>query len=250
MKTVSVIIPTFNERENIVQLIEQLSMYLRDYNYEIIVVDDNSPDGTADVAESMNSKYPIKVIRRPGKLGLTSAIYEGILNAKGDVVVVMDADLQHPPSLVPKLVSRLNECDIVVASRYTRGGGIKEWNFTRRVVSIGAVILARILIDECRSVKDPVSGFFATHKNLLHSWKPLVPEGYKALVEILATVKPRKICEEPYIFKSRSKGSSKLGGKILVSYIKLLLKLRPIKIALLVSALVTLLILLLRIALG
>ncbi|MEM4952742.1 MAG: glycosyltransferase, partial [Desulfurococcaceae archaeon] len=79
MKTVSVVLPTYNERENIVQLIEQLAFYLKDYDYEIIVVDDNSPDGTAEVAESMKSKYPVRVIRRPGKLGLTSAIYEGVL---------------------------------------------------------------------------------------------------------------------------------------------------------------------------
>ncbi|MEM0002535.1 MAG: polyprenol monophosphomannose synthase [Desulfurococcaceae archaeon] len=241
MKTVSVVLPTYNERENIVQLIEQLAFYLKDYDYEIIVVDDNSPDGTAEVAESMKSKYPVRVIRRPGKLGLTSAIYEGVLNAKGEIVVVMDADLQHPPNLVPKLISKTDKCDVVIASRYIKGGGIEEWSLTRKIISIGAIILARLIVKECRSIKDPVSGFFAIKKSLLHSWKPLVPEGYKALVEILAVVKPKRICEEPYVFKSRSKGSSKLGGKIMLSYIKLLVKLSPLRTALLILMLITLL---------
>lgn len=239
------ILPTYNERENIVQLVEQLAFYLKDYNYEIIVVDDNSPDGTAEVAESMKSKYPIRVIRRPGKLGLTSAIYDGVLNARGDIVVVMDADLQHPPNLVPKLISKTDECDVVIASRYIEGGGIEEWSLIRKIISIGAVILARIIVKECRSIKDPVSGFFAIKKSLLNSWKPLVPEGYKALVEILAVVKPKRICEEPYIFKSRSKGSSKLGSKILLSYIKLLVKLGPLRITLLILMLIALLALIL-----
>ena len=226
MKTITVILPTYNEKENIVHVIEQLAENLKNYDYEIIVVDDNSPDGTADVAESLKTKYPVKVIRRPRKLGLTSAIYDGLVNASGDVIVVMDADLQHPPSLVPGLVSKLENCDIVIASRYIKGGGIQEWSLIRRIVSIGAILIARILLSECRRVKDPVSGFFAARRELLIKWKPITPEGYKALVEILATVKPRKICEEPYVFKSRGRGSSKLSSKIILSYIKLFFKLR------------------------
>lgn len=245
MKTVTVILPTYNEKENIVHVIEQLAENLKNYDYEIIVVDDNSPDGTADVAESLKNKYPVKVIRRPRKLGLTSAIYDGVINASGDVIVVMDADLQHPPSLVPKLVSKLDNCDIVIASRYIKGGGIQEWSLIRRIVSIGAILIARILLSECRTVRDPVSGFFAARREMLIRWKPITPEGYKALVEILATVKPRNVCEEPYVFKSRGRGSSKLSSKIILSYIKLFFKLRGWALILILMAVIAVIVALL-----
>jgi Glycosyltransferases involved in cell wall biogenesis len=245
LKTVTVILPTYNEKENIVHVIEQLAENLKNYDYEIIVVDDNSPDGTADVAESLKNKYPVKVIRRPRKLGLTSAIYDGVINASGDVIVVMDADLQHPPSLVPKLVSKLDNCDIVIASRYIKGGGIQEWSLIRRIVSIGAILIARILLSECRTVRDPVSGFFAARREMLIRWKPITPEGYKALVEILATVKPRNVCEEPYVFKSRGRGSSKLSSKIILSYIKLFFKLRGWALILILMAVIAVIVALL-----
>ena len=222
---VSVILPTYNERENIVKLVEMLAEYLSNYEYEIIVVDDNSPDGTAEVAEKLSSKYPLVVIKRPRKMGLTSAIYDGVKSSSGDVVVVMDADLQHPPSLVPVLVSKTSECDIVIASRYVKGGGIEKWSFTRRVISAGAVLITRLLVAECRAVKDPVSGFFAARREVLLRWKPVVPEGYKALVEILKYAKPTRVCEVPYVFRSRGRGRSKLSSGVIFSYIKLLLKL-------------------------
>lgn len=220
-------VPTYNEKENIGKLIELLAEYLKGHDYEIVVIDDNSPDGTAEVAESYSHRYPVKVVRRPGKMGLTSAVYDGVKNASGDVIVVMDADLQHPPSLVPKLVTRTRECDVVVASRYLKGGGIERWGLNRRVVSLGAVLITRLLIRECWKVKDPVSGFFAVRREVISRWKPLVPEGYKALVEILSTTKPRQVCEEPYVFKGRSTGRSKLGSKVIFSHVKLLFKLHP-----------------------
>lgn len=224
----TIIVPTYNEKENIGKLIELLAEHLKDYNYEIIIVDDNSPDGTAEVAESYSLRYPVKVVRRPGKMGLVSAIYDGVKSSSGNVIVVMDADLQHPPSLVPRLVTKTQECDVVIASRYLKGGGIERWDLSRRIVSFGAVLVTRLLVRECRKVKDPVSGFFAVRREVISRWKPLVPEGYKALVEILGTTKPRRVCEEPYIFKGRSTGRSKLGSRIIFSHVKLLFKLHPL----------------------
>lgn len=222
---ISIIIPTYNERENIEKLIPLIDVYLKGLDYEIIVVDDNSPDGTAAVAEALSSKYPVRVVKRPRKMGLSSAIHSGIRVASGEAIVVMDADFQHSPSLIPRLVKRLEECDVVIASRYVRGGGVRGFTLWRRLMSIGATLLARLLVRGCRGVKDPVSGYFAARRELVASWSPLEPEGYKVLVEILGTLRPRRVCEEPYVFERRAAGESKLGKRIVLSYVKTLYKL-------------------------
>lgn len=224
MAKISVILPTYNERENLPILIKQLAENLREYDYEIVVVDDNSPDGTAEVAESMSRQYPVKVVKRPGKMGYASAVYDGIKESTGDFIVIMDADLQHPPRLVPRLVERIGECDVVVGSRYIKGGGVREWGLLRRVVSIGAVVLARLMIPECRSVRDPVSGFFAIRRDIVSTWRPITNSGYKVLVEILYLTKPSKICEEPYVFSPRKRGRSKLSLRVVFSFIEMMLK--------------------------
>ncbi len=222
---ISIVVPTYNEKENIEKLIPLIDKYMQGFNYEVIIVDDNSPDGTATVAETLSNKYPVKVLKRPGKMGLTSAIYDGIRVASGDVVVVMDADLQHPPSLLLRLVKRLEECDVVVASRYVKGGGTRGFSLWRQIISLGAIILARLLVEGCRSVRDPVSGYFAAKRNVLHAWKPIEPSGYKALVEILGSLRPRRVCEEPYIFEHRASGESKLSWRVMLAYVKALYKL-------------------------
>lgn len=247
---VSIIIPTYNERENITVLIEELAKYMSAYNYEIVIVDDNSPDGTADIAEALSRKYPVKILRRPGKLGLTSAIYDGFRASTGNLLVVMDADLQHPPSIVPRLVERARECDVVIASRYIKGGKIEKWSFIRKTISIGAITLARLIVPECRSVKDPVSGFFAIRRELMEKWSPIAPYGYKALVEILASVKPIKVCEEPYVFRARSRGGSKLGLRTIISYLKILIILNPVLSIGIITISIVLLVLLLFIFLS
>lgn len=222
---ISIIIPTYNERENIAILIREIAKYIKNYSYEIIVVDDNSPDGTAEAALSLASTYPVRVIKRPDKLGLTSAIYDGIQASRSNIIVVMDADLQHPPDVLPKLISKLDKCDIVVASRHAPGGSIQGWSLTRRIISRGAITLTRILVPSCSKIKDPVSGFFAAKRESIIRWKPIEPKGYKALVEIIGVTKPKEICEEPYVFMAREKGVSKLNMNIILSYVKLLVKL-------------------------
>ncbi len=222
---ISIIIPTYNERENIERLIPLIDNYIRGLNYEIIVVDDNSPDDTAKVAEALSTKYPVKVVKRPSKMGLSSAIYDGMRVSEGNVIVIMDADLQHPPSLIPKLVKHIDKCDIVIASRYLRGGGVQGFGLLRFLISLGATVLARILIKGCRGVRDPVSGFFAAKREILSAWRPIEPRGYKVLVEILGYLKPHRVCEEPYVFKQRASGTSKLSIQVILSYIRVLYKL-------------------------
>lgn len=240
MKEVSIVLPTYNERENIVELIRQLDQYLQDYDYEVVVVDDNSPDGTATIAEELSSKYPIRVLKRPSKMGLTSAIHDGIKLSRGKVVVVMDADLQHPPETVPRLIRRISQCDVVIASRYAPGGRVENWSLARKIVSWGAILLARVLVPGCTHVKDPVSGFFAAKREILEKWTPIEPRGYKALVEILYTAKGARVCEEPFVFRGRERGVSKLSSSIMLSYVKLLLVLGRRRIVILVASVLAL----------
>lgn len=144
-RSLSIVIPTYNESKNIVKILDSLRTALtREMNAEIIVVDDNSPDGTSKTVEeyaknSKNPGYSIQIIRRENKRGLTSAIVTGIEHAKGDAVVVMDSDLSHPPQTIPQMVEELrnSDCDIVVASRYVKGGSVSGWPFKRKLISKG-----------------------------------------------------------------------------------------------------------------
>jgi len=224
---VSIILPTYNERENIVKLIPQLHEALAraSIKYEIIVVDDNSPDGTAEAARELGKTYPVTVIVRPGKLGLASAVIEGFKHSRGEIVVVMDADLQHPPEIVPTLVEKVREgYDIAIASRYIPGGRIESWSILRKVLSRGAIILAHILLPRTRGIKDPVSGFFAFKRQVLENTE-LDPVGYKILLEILVRGKWKRAVEVPYTFKPRASGRSKLNLKEILNYLRHLLKL-------------------------
>ena len=200
----SIVIPTYNERENIAELIEGIEGALRGVNFEIVIVDDNSPDGTAEVAESLNRRYGnIVILRRPTKLGLASAIVAGMKASKGEVVAVMDADLQHPPDLLPKILSEISAGrDVVVASRYAAGGRIKGWSLARRIVSKGAIQLARLLLPEVKRVKDPVSGYFMLKRELLEGLK-FEAVGYKFLTELLVKKPKARVAEVPYTFKPR-----------------------------------------------
>lgn len=163
---ISIIVPTYNEAGNIKKLVPIVALELSSYNYEILVVDDSSPDGTAEVSEKLAEKYPVRVIKRGSKLGLASAILEGFKQACGDVLGVIDADLQHPPRYMKEFIKAIDEgCDIVIGSRYVEGGEIEGWNKKRILISKGAILLTRPLIF---GVKDPISGYFFLKKSVIH----------------------------------------------------------------------------------
>ncbi len=221
----SLIIPTFNERDNVTPLVERIAKALSGYKYQIVFVDDNSQDGTAGVVKSLASDYPIKVLVRQNKRGLATAIIDGINLADGDIIGVMDADLQHPPEVLPDLIQEIEKGkDLVIASRYAPGGGCENWKLSRRIISKGAIALAYILLPPTRKIKDPVSGFFLFRRELIENLK-LDPTGCKILLEILIMAEPENVSEVPYVFVARKVGRSKLSLRQERDYLKHLLSL-------------------------
>ncbi len=222
---ISIIIPTFNEVHNIGLLIPKIYDVLGEkYKYEILVVDDNSPDGTAAKVRSLSKKYPASVIVRKKDRGLSSAVIAGFNAAKGDLLCVMDADLSHPPELLPKIFSELGKNDVVVASRLVKGGGSEKWPFHRKLISWCAQILAKPLT----SVKDAMSGYFALKKEVIKDVK-IEAYGYKILLELLVVGKYCKVTEIPFTFLNRSFGESKIGLGVEIEYLKQLLHLYRFK---------------------
>ena len=197
---------------------------------QTIVIDDNSPDGTGILVEQYikNFKkiadYTIDIIHRKTKSGLASAILNGIQNAKGETIVVMDTDFSHPPQIIPKLIESIKkyQCDIVVASRYIKGGKIQDWSLKRKLISKFATLIAKkgLGID----TKDPMSGFFAFKRNILKELN-IDAIGYKFLLEMLVKTKGVNIKEIPYTFQNREFGSSKLSIKTIFDYYRSVWKL-------------------------
>jgi dolichol-phosphate mannosyltransferase len=219
-KSISIVIPTYNERENITPLVERIERALAPRDYEVVFVDDNSRDGTAELINSLASKYPIRVLVRKDERGLATAVIHGIDYSEGETVVVMDADLQHPPEVIPDLLRKTESgTDIAIASRYITGGGMKEWGFTRRIISKGAIALAHLLLPSIRKVKDPMSGFFAFKREALGK-ACLSPRGYKILLEILVAGKFQNAAEVPFTFESRRLGASKLNAREQIEYLR------------------------------
>lgn len=236
MKLTSIVLPTFKERENINILFNEIRNKISANIYEIVIVDDDSPDGTW--AEALNYiKFNDVVVRRINIRGLSSAIVDGILLSLGDYVVVMDADLQHPPEIINAMIKKLDEdeYDIIIGSRYLPGGGVVGWSKSRLLVSKGATVIAKILLPYARKISDPMSGFFMARRELVKNNRgSLNPMGFKILLEILEKCKPNKITEVPYTFRSRLYGKSKLGMRTVIAFIIHVLRLsgwRPIKFA-------------------
>jgi dolichol-phosphate mannosyltransferase len=220
--SVSIIIPTYNERDNVRELLERIhrSVEPLGYQYEVLIVDDDSPDETWKVAPQYSDSYPVRVLRRKGKRGLATAVLEGINASNYDIVVVMDADLQHPPEKIPELISIVRDGkDIAICSRFVELGAVENFSVFRRTVSRGADLLARTLFRQIRSVKDPESGFFAFRRNVI-AHANLNPMGYKILLEILIQGTYSTVSEIPYRFDAREAGVSKLGFKNSVEYVR------------------------------
>lgn len=220
----SIIVPTYNERENIAPLYHGIVEVLEEF--ELIFVDDNSPDGTAEVIKEIQAKDKrVKLLERKAKLGLGSAILEGLKLATGEYIAMMDADLSHPPQELPKMLKALREVDIVVGSRYIEGGKIEGWPLLRHIISRVAILIPRLLLKV--KVKDPTSGFALFRREIIEKIKnELSPRGYKLLLEILIKSPKASLKEVPITFKDRAYGSSKLNFKEIIEYIKLCLELR------------------------
>jgi len=221
----SMIIPTFNEAVNLPVLVERLSRALEPtgVGYELVVVDDDSPDGTWRVAEQLGARNPhVRVIRRTsGERGLAPAVVEGWRQARGHILGVIDADLQHPPHLLPVLLEQLNghAVDAVIASRYLPSGARLRWSPMRKWISRGASNLAQaVLPAAAHQVTDPMSGFFLLRREVLEG-VALQPKGYKILLEVLSRGRYRNVAEVPYEFQRRHAGQSKLGASVMRDYL-------------------------------
>ena len=201
----SLVLPTYNEAANITALIDNIDGVLQSVPHEIIVVDDDSPDGTWKVAEGLTRKHPaLRVLRRVGRKGLSSAVTEGFDMARGNVLAVMDADGQHDAMLLHTMLASLKSgAELSIGSRYVAGGSVGDWVTDRRIISSAGTIVAKAL-SRVR-VSDPLGGFFALRKELYVSVRPsLRPTGFKILLEILANVpSSTRISEIPLVFRMR-----------------------------------------------
>ncbi|CAE6496672.1 glycosyltransferase [Candidatus Nitrosotenuis uzonensis] len=223
---ISIIVPTYNESKNILQVLKSIEENLpKNATAQTIVVDDNSPDGTGKIVEEYLqsvkklANHTIDIIHRKTKEGLSSAILKGIQYATGNTIVVMDSDLSHPPNLLPKMLDALKHTkyDIVIASRYVKGGSIDGWTLKRKIMSKTATFIAKHGLGV--SAKDPMSGFFAFRRQVIQGLK-FDAIGYKMLLEILVKKKNAKILEIPYTFTNRKFGSSKLDFRTVTDYLR------------------------------
>ena len=222
----AVIIPTFNEAANVVPLLDKLSIALADYHWEAIFVDDNSPDGTADLVREIGRKdVRVRVVHRIGRRGLSSAVVEGMLATSAPILAVVDGDLQHDEMALPKMVATIesDEADIAIGTRYAKGGSVGEWDKLRHRASQGATWLGQKLLRV--PLSDPMSGFMAIRRETLMAALPrLSGVGFKILLDIVASLPtPPRIAEVPYVFRSRLNGESKADSMIALEYISLLI---------------------------
>jgi dolichol-phosphate mannosyltransferase len=219
----AIVIPTFNERANVPTLIARLGEALGSIRWEAIFVDDNSPDGTADAVRDLARVDPrVRVLQRIGRRGLSSACIEGMCATAAPVVAVVDGDLQHDETLLPAMLSALQEdthLDLVVGSRFAAGGGTGDWDRDRVAKSAFATKLARRVLKA--DLTDPMSGFFMVRTAIV---RDLVPEmsaiGFKVLLDIMTTSpRPLAFVELPYTFRVRTEGESKLDHVVAMEYL-------------------------------
>lgn len=217
----SIIVPTFNELENVRELLRCLDSTLGSTPWEIIFVDDDSPDGTAMlVREIARTDTRIRCLQRIGRRGLSSACIEGMLASCAPTIAVMDADLQHDESRLPNMLAEIEQggADVVIGTRYANGGSTGDWNGSRKMMSQLATTMSRIVLKQ--PVSDPMSGFFMLRREVLDaSVRGLSGMGFKILLDLLATIKrPLRIAEVPYNFRNRLAGESKLDELVIWEY--------------------------------
>ena len=211
--SLSIVIPTFNELDNVRPLVRELSQCLKDIDWEVIFVDDDSPDGTARAVRELGCEWNrVRCIQRIGRRGLSSACVEGMLGSCAPVVAVMDGDMQHDPAIIPAMLECVANPDteLVVGSRYVEGGSTGDWEWRRSVVSRLATRLGHVLVPD--TLKDPMSGFFMLRRSLLEEVAHrLSGFGFKILLDIFASARrPVGFREVPFKFRVRHAGESKL----------------------------------------
>ncbi len=220
---VSVVSPSYNEAQGIEKLIAALTDVFASSGIagEIVIVDDNSPDGTGAIVDSLAAKYPVRCVHRAGKLGLSSAVIDGWATCGSPIVGVMDADFSHDPNIVPQMIAAIKSgaCELAIGSRYVQGGAITNWPLRRRITSRVAIALARPLT----RVRDITSGFFFCRRSVLEG-VALDPIGFKIGLEVIMKGKYRTVKEFPYVFTDRAHGTSKLNSGEIVNYLRQLSK--------------------------
>jgi dolichol-phosphate mannosyltransferase len=214
----TIVIPTYNERERLPELVDALFSATREGGIELqlVIVDDNSPDGTGAAADDLARSRRIQVVHRSGKLGLGTAVVAGFEVAAAPIVGVMDADFSHPPSLVPKLLAaqRTTDADLVVASRYVPGGSTPNWPFQRKLLSRIACLLARPL----SPIRDAASGFFLLRRAVAQG-VTIHAGGFKICLELIVRAWPHRLVEVPYRFDDREAGESKMSTREALGYL-------------------------------
>lgn len=223
----SVILPTYNERKNLPLIVSMLNTSFEEQKleYEIVIVEDNSPDGTLEVANQLKQLYGtqrITILSRPGKMGLGSAYMDGLKICTGEYIFLMDADMSHHPKHIPQFIAKQKEedYDVVTGTRYAQGGGIAGWDLKRIVISRGANLLANLLLSP--GVSD-LTGSFRLYKKsvLIDLMKSVKSRAYVFQMEVIVRAKQKgyKVAEVPIIFVDRLYGESKLGPTEIVSYL-------------------------------
>lgn len=230
MPELAIVIPTYNESKNIRPLVARLDEVLDGVDWGVLFVDDDSPDGTADVVQQLGAVHKrVSCLKRVGRRGLSSACIEGMQTAKAQVYAIMDADLQHDETRLPLMLKeiRLGGADICIGTRYAGGGSVGDWGAGRRFISLFATWLTNFLVGS--QMSDPMSGFFMVTADVVQQVLPkLDGRGFKILLDIV--VHARKDCiirEVPFTFRPRVAGESKLGLKVVVALVLFLIKKAP-----------------------
>lgn len=222
---IAVVVPTLNEAANIERLVEKLSVVLAGRGWEVLFVDDNSPDGTSDVVRRLaRTSRHVRIVQRVGRRGLSSAVIEGALATAAPVIAVMDGDLQHSEDALPRLIDAVasGDADIAIGTRYADGGGTGDWDAGRVRMSQLATRIGQLALRT--PISDPMSGFFAMRREAFEAALPrLSAIGFKILIDIVASSPtPPRIAEIPYQFRCREAGESKIGARVVAEYLELL----------------------------
>lgn len=228
MPQFSLILPTYNEKENLILLLPKLIALFKSkkIDYEIIIVDDDSPDLTWKWFQNKEKEFPsVRLIRRIHEKGLSSAVLTGMASSQGEYLCVMDADLQHDENILPEMIVQLSSSDIVIGSRRVENGNYGEMSPVRRFISYSATLLAKILLP--LPTTDPMSGFFAIRREIFETTKSKInPRGFKILLEFLGRTKDLKVSEVGYSFRKRNHGETKLSSSVIQQYLIALFELR------------------------